>query len=275
MGDLDLSDASQDDGAGEREAHAVVGGDHPAEVGRAVGDGGGVIGCVDGHDPFGRGDGDNGESSGEDEEEAEHNGNGLFEGGDVLHAPEAGGEDIRTHADAHTADLEEGDELSGEGGGGELCVAHGAEHNGVHEVDADGDELLERDGNGDLRHADVEILGAEVVAEGRFHGSSLRYVKILHIIISHSGRGCNGFVWKSGQHTVNEQSIATIRRGDGDRADIDPLARGGGGGKLPAAGRAPHRQTGEGDGDRLPRTAPDAVLPETVKRLFGDGFSPF
>jgi len=167
---LDLADTAEDNGTSQGKPHAVVGGDHPAQIGGAVCNDFGITRGVDRHDPLGGGDSNHGKGGGKDKKEPQHDGNCFFEGVIILHSPETGSEDVCPHTDAHAANLKQGDKLSRQGRGGQLSISHFAEHDGVHEVDSHGDQRLQGNGNGNFQHLSIKRPIAQIVFNADFFG---------------------------------------------------------------------------------------------------------
>ena len=144
-------------GTGEGKTDAQIGGQEPEKVGAAV-----IHNLLDrgihAHDKPRGAHGKQRKGQGEAEHQPEHDRDRLLQGIQLLHAPVARGEHGSAHAQAHAEDLKQVDELAAQGGSGELGVAHGAEHDGVHQVHTDGNQLLR--GNGQRDGQDFPLKGS-------------------------------------------------------------------------------------------------------------------
>ena len=148
-GHLHETHVPQHQGEGESQAVEEVAGHYPAHIAFSGFDDA-LVGGIDAHDALRRDQGGQGEQGAQNERQPQHDGDALAQVFLVLHAPEAGDQHAGSHAQAHAEDLIDVDKLVGQGGGAQLRFPHAAQHDGVHHVDADGDEALEGDGDGDL-----------------------------------------------------------------------------------------------------------------------------
>ena len=70
---------------------------------------------------------------------------GIFDGGRVLPSPKLGGQYRCSASHAHAEDEEDVDKFVSQRRAGQLHLAVRAQHDGIHDVDADGDHILQHD----------------------------------------------------------------------------------------------------------------------------------
>ena len=151
-----LPHTAQDNGHGQGHTQQPIRYHRPVEVlGTGLNDL--RFGRVDAHNEARRNSSDQRKSGGQRNADAEHDGDGLLQAHQILHTPKAGGQHRSTHTQSHTADMEDIDELIGQGGSAERYLTQVTHHDGVHNVDTNGDEALGRDGQGNARRLSIKF----------------------------------------------------------------------------------------------------------------------
>ena len=170
---LYLADTAQNDSTSQRQAHTEISGQQPAEIEHTV-----IhrylFGSIDQHDHLGADQSGQGKHRGKGQTDAKHDGDGFAQPFLVLHPPEAGGEHRSSHTDAHAKDLKQVDKLPGQGRGRKLGIPHAAEHDGVHQIDPHGNQLLQGDRHGNAHHIFIKLLVPQISPEIPFsltHGA--------------------------------------------------------------------------------------------------------
>ena len=115
-----------------------------------------LLRCVDPHDRLRRDQRKEREKRRDGDGKAQHDGYAFLHVQLVLHAEVTGNQDGRAHRQAHTQDMIDIDESIGERNRGKRRLSDLADHDGVHHVNADGDQTLRGDRHRHHRNGFVE-----------------------------------------------------------------------------------------------------------------------